>query len=159
MGIANGYKALNAQLGITEKLIEVEESRNRYQRDLFLKLSATLLTLVFGFNGAKQVVDTVSAWSPLPTNQSPVWIADLFNSIVLWVHGHPIRVTIGLYLVLACSVLVTMIWSLVPRGRRRAIITLDQSSPALSPGFSWPKTLNLEVREMGSQDRREQSSE
>lgn len=141
--INDTLEAIKFQLSNLEKLIDVEESRRRYRRDLFLRLVATVGTLLFGLSGARQVVNVLSGWSP------PLWLSklgivgELLNGVFMLIHEHQNYSTLIIYLLLILIMLPAMLWSVWQRAPKKPIISYDQSAAAHRPGFTWPVGLKF----------------
>jgi hypothetical protein len=76
-----------------------------------------------------------------------------FNLLVNFAELHPVQLTLTLYGLLILLILPVTLWGLLPSRGRRPIATLDQSGPAMRPGFTWPAGVKIERREESPPDR------
>jgi len=136
--IKDAYKSIEAVLVILEKIIEVEESKRRYRRDLALRWVATAATLFLGLPGAKQVVLVFSAWkTPTWTEHLP-FLGALIHNVLQFAQLHPNQSTAIVYGVLTVTILPVLFWSARSGSQKKTILSLNQSASGQLQGFTWP---------------------
>jgi hypothetical protein len=123
MGVDRTYENLLFKLESIEKLIETTKNGRQERRNVFLNLVIMLLTLVAGLPSANQIVTIFSSWKLLP-----------FSSTIA---------TLILYISLVVCVLLAILWNLWPSDKREKIVTFDQSRPAKTPTFVWPRKVKI----------------
>ncbi len=138
MGIDEEYQNLLKKLSNIERLIEVNETKRRADRDLLLKFGAIIATIMFGLGGAWQVVETVKSWNDLIPNLNEGLKRTIIEAIVNLAQTHPIETTLWIYFISVFIIISLLIWSVLPSHNDKPIIDVDQSQPAYDTGFSWP---------------------
>jgi hypothetical protein len=138
------YESIKAQLSTVEKLIDVEESIRRYRRDLYLRWVATAATLLFGLQGARQVVGVLSSWR-VPLWTKNLWpLGELISDTLTIIRSHPNYSTGIFYILLILTILPALLLSVWQRRPRKTIVSFDQSDAARLPGFTWPVDLKVQ---------------
>jgi hypothetical protein len=136
--IKDTYKSIEAVLASLEKIIEVEESKRRYRRDLALRWVATAATLFLGLPGAKQVVLVFGSW------KIPTWIehlpflGTLIHELLRFAQLHPNQSTAIVYGLLIVTILPVLFWSARSGSQKKTLLSLNQSAPGQFQGFTWP---------------------
>lgn len=158
MGIDEELQNLLQKLGNIERLIEVNETQRRANRDLLLKFGAIIATVMFGLSGAWQVVETIKKWDDLIPSLDEGLKRTILETVVQAVQAHPIELTLEIYFILVLIILSLLIWSLLPSHNRKPIIDIDQSKPAYTPGFIWPHS-HVEITGIEPKIKEDNSSE
>lgn len=136
--IKDAYNSIQAVLAILEKIIEVEESKRRYRRDLALRWVATAATLLLGLPGAKQVVLVFSSWKiPIWTEHLP-FLGALIHDLLRFAQLHPNQSTAIVYGVLIVTILPVLFWSARSGSQKKTVLSLNQSAFGQLQGFTWP---------------------
>jgi hypothetical protein len=141
--IKDAYTSIQAVLAILEKIIEVEESKRRYRRDLALRWVATAATLFLGLPGAKQVVLVFGSWKiPTWTEYLP-FLGTLIHELLRFAQHHPNQSTAIVYGVLIVTILPVLFWSARSGSQKKTILSLNQSASGQLQGFTWPSELEF----------------
>jgi hypothetical protein len=141
MRIDSAYDEVIFKLGGVEKLIDVEESRQRYRRDLFLRIAALAVTVPFGLTGANQASIIISTWVVPSSSGMPRWLEVFLNSFTGFVRFHPVFTTLAIYILVLLIIVPALLWSIWPRKRKEPLLGKDQSSSAYGSRFTWPPSI------------------
>jgi hypothetical protein len=134
MGTDELYQGVMQKLSILDRLIEVNESRRRAWRDRLLAAGTAIITALVGFPAALEITKAVAEWDTVAASEYGGWGAAI-NMVVRFMQVHPAMMTLTLYGIPLCIVVVLILLSFWPSRTRSQIVTTDQSRPALTEGF------------------------
>lgn len=150
MRIDSAYDDVIFKLGGVEKLIDVEESRQRYRRDLFLRIAALAVTVPIALTGANQAANIISTWVVPSSSGIPAWLGAFLNSFTGFVRFHPVLITLAIYILVLLIIVPALTWSIWPRKRKEPLLGNDQSGTAYESRFTWPASPEVNAEEKTS---------
>lgn len=131
------YEVVMQKLNVLDRLIEVVEVRRRARRDRLLAAGTAIVTAMLGLPVASQVTEAISKWDTGAPSASGGWITSVLNTVITTAQSRPSLVTAAIYGTLLAFVLIPIALSFWPSRDRRPIISVDESQPAFTKGFTW----------------------
>lgn len=136
LGTHQIQRGIMEKLNLLDRLIEVEESRQRSWRDRFLKASTALVTIILGLPATSRFTQSLQTWDTVnPASYEGLGV--VINKVATFAEVYPTEISVALYLMSLCIVLPMIALSILPLRKEKQVSDADQSYPAHIEGFTW----------------------